>query len=124
MNVDFASSVRSSAFNLTLSEAMIESVLCIHRDSKIQGYGFLYNRNTSNALYKRGLILPTSKDIPQEWRDSANGICCYELTQAGNLVVGLLNEAGFKVRELAPVEECPEHDLEIRDKETIGEEVL
>lgn len=122
MNVDFASHVRSASFHLTLSQTMIYAVLTIHRDSQREPfYGFLYERRTSNALYARGLIVPTSKPVPTDWQQSAAWPYCYELTQAGILVAGLLREAGFKIDDhefpIGPQEAEPELHVEVRRKE-------
>ncbi len=99
MNLDFASYTRSAAFSLTLSENMMEAVLRIGEEQRVSGFGILHNQATSNALYRRGLIVQTAYDIPKEWKCSeSEGLYCYDLTVAGQHVAALLKEAGFKVR--------------------------
>lgn len=98
MNIDFANYVRESSFNLTLSSAMIGALLVIRRDQDNPRlkHGFCYSRMASNALYRRGLIIPTSQPVEKAWTESPAWPYIYELTTAGKLVTDLLIEAGFK----------------------------
>lgn len=119
MNSDFANFVREASFNLTLSQQMISAMLVADRDCndpKI-GYGLIYSRKTTNALYHRGLIIPTAKAVPDDWKSSPWWPYAYDLTEAGKLVVGLLKEAGFKSDNdtVAPSEETPEVKISLKD---------
>lgn len=98
MNADFASFVREASFHLTLSEQMIGVILSVQEDMSRtkQKCGVIYNRATSNALYRRGIVIPSaSEDFPKAWKDSASWPYYYELTKAGVLIAELLKEAGF-----------------------------
>ncbi len=125
MNLDFASYTRSAAFHLTLSEAMIEAVLAIGKFQDKYGYGILANRMTSNALYRRGLIELTKKEIPREWKASkSEGAYCYELTRAGQLVREMLGEAGFMAPHpidlLEDRNETPDFEVKLKEDFVIG----
>lgn len=120
MNQYFASYVREASFNLSLSSEMINTLLQVDHELKNprptendtfkRDCVMILHRSTSTALYRRGLVIPTTRtDFPKAWLESQNWPYYYELTDAGRLVVGLLKEAGFA----PPEERIPppyEHD--------------
>lgn len=60
----------------------------------------------------RGLVRRTDKEIPAEWNTT-----CFELTRAGELMVGLLSEAGFKAKEFPETPPEPEYEPLVKLRE-------
>ena len=91
MNEQFRHAVTSTAFILTLSKQMIIALVSIHSGdrSKMDVFkllGMVDSSYTSAAALKyRGLVIAPDPEFP--------GV--FELTQAGELVLKLLGEAGL-----------------------------
>jgi len=102
MNKEFANYVREASFHLSLSQAMIETLLGIDRDlnKEKRPYGLSYGRATTMGLFRRGFIVPSKHEsVPKEWT-SAEICSAFDLTKAGQIMCDLLKEAGFKAWEL------------------------
>ena len=98
MNSEFASYVRSARFQLSLSEEMVDSLMTVDYEVTVlkKPYGLICHFSTSNALSRRGLIIPSKHAaVPKEWLEAPQP-SAYDLTVAGKIVVALLKEAGFK----------------------------
>ena len=79
MNHAFREATTSTAFHLSLSKRMIDMLCLINEHQVMRFVGYSHWLNTTKALRAKGLVECQR----------------YELTEAGRLVVNLLQEAGL-----------------------------
>ena len=98
MNMEFRRAVTSTAFSISLSKAQVELLCAFH-----QGFTSTDHHSilvTSSALARKGLIAarPFCACFPGAIRGAVASLH-YEryITEAGNLMIGLLKEAGLYV---------------------------
>jgi len=138
MNPDFARSVRSASFNLSLSDSMIQTILVAEIEQARYGYFNLTSKGSQNSLYRRGLIRKATKEeLDQAREDTGLPVSNFEsnqpqwdikfrFTRAGELVVGMLQEADFRLSPenedfhnflqsaFAPQDDEPEFQLQLK----------
>lgn len=108
----FKNHVTSTAFNLTLSKAMIETLSYLDQSQAQQGIG-LCKFMTYWGLKDRGLVEPVG-DI-----DRAQHYCMVRLTETGRLVIPLLKAAGlYKTQYVgAPPVDIPPVEVTIKKRQ-------
>ncbi len=111
-NNNFKNYTTSTAFSLSLSRAMIDS-LCI-----LDQYGTFYvTRHTYLSLWNRGLIEQDNaagSDLPETLKNQISP--CVKLTEAGKAIIPLLKLSGLYIKYEMPVE-ISSPVLSIKNKE-------